>query len=181
VLETTRPRASAMALRLARAHPAHRAGRASRLPGRPRWLRQVRRFGVVGALNTALDLLLLNGLLWLFPTGSTARILAYTVVAYGLGAANSFVLNKYWTFGQRRRTSWDELGRFALATLAGIGWNVALIGLAGRVAHPFAGAILWTNASKVLAIGSGALLSYLGMRLWVFVAPPLRGGTRRTP
>jgi putative flippase GtrA len=183
VLETIRLRAGGAKDRLARARPTRRRRGAWGLPGRPGWLPQVRRFGLVGALNTALDLLLLNGLLWLFPTGSATRILAYTAVAYGLGAANSFLLNKYWTFGQRRRTTWGELARFALATLAGIGWNVALVGLAGRVAHPFAGALLWTNAAKLLAIGSGALLSYLGMRLWVFVAPsrpapPAAGGAR---
>ena len=28
---------------------------------------------------------------------------------------------------------------------------------------------LWTNSSKVVAIGGTILVSYLGMRLWVFV------------
>ena len=37
-------------------------------PGRKRWMGQVIRFGLVGGLNTIVDLLILNMLLLLFPT-----------------------------------------------------------------------------------------------------------------
>src|SRR5215467_878046 len=62
-------------------------------------LRQLLRFGLVGGLNTLVDLLILNGLLWLFPTTSTLRLLFYSSLAFSMGAVNSFLLNKYWTFG----------------------------------------------------------------------------------
>ena len=35
---------------------------------------QVLRFGLVGGLNTLVDLLILNGLLWLFPTTSSLTV-----------------------------------------------------------------------------------------------------------
>ena len=131
------------------------------------------RFILVGGLNTTLDLLALNSLLFLFPTGNRLLILIYTVLAYSIGAANSFLLNKYWTFKHRQRTTPREIGRFTITTLFGIGWNAALIWLASTIAHPFpTNAVLWTNASKIVAIGSGAFISFLGMRLWVFVSTP---------
>jgi hypothetical protein len=61
-------------------------------------LKQLTRFGLVGGLNTLIDILALNVLLLLGPTSSTLQILAY-----GVGAGNSFVCNKYWTFKRRQR------------------------------------------------------------------------------
>lgn len=139
----------------------------------PHWmllLQQVWRFGLVGSINTALDLLVLNGLLLFFPTGLTWLILIYNVTAYGFGALNSFLLNKYWTFKHKRRITWGELVRFTSTTLLGMVGNTALFWLASCMPHTFiTNTVIWTNVSKVLAIFISALISYLGMRLWVFV------------
>jgi putative flippase GtrA len=140
------------------------------VPGRSHTLRQVLRFGLAGGLNTLVDVLILNGLLWLFPTTSTPRLLAYNSLAYSLGAINSFLLNKYWTFGQKQRTTRGELARFTLITLCGIGWSTIILWLAGlSLPTILVNATVWANASKVVAIAGTALISYLGMRLWVFV------------
>jgi len=153
-------------------HP-HRVFEQGHLP------RQVLRFGLVGGLNTLVDLLILNGLLWLFPTTSSLMLLAYNALAYSLGAVNSFLLNKYWTFGRRQKTTRRELVRFTLTTLGGIGWSNSILWLASTVLHPFlVNPTVWANASKVLAIGGTALISYLGMRLWVFVSNAQKDQTR---
>ncbi len=142
-----------------------------RLPERFRLFRQVLRFGLVGGLNTLVDVLILNSLLLLFPTTSALMLLAYNSLAYSLGAVNSFFLNKYWTFGSRQQVTRGEQARFILTTLCGIGWSSAILWLASTLLHPFlVNATLWANASKVLAIAGTALISYLGMRLWVFVS-----------
>ncbi len=134
---------------------------------------QVLRFGLVGGLNTLVDLTILNSLLWLFPTTSTPTLLTYNSLAYSLGAVNSFLLNKYWTFGQRQRTTREELTRFALITLFGIAWSTLILWLASLVLHPIlVNTTVWANASKVIAIAGTSLISYLGMRLWVFVRSP---------
>ncbi len=133
--------------------------------------KQVVRFALTGGLNTLVDLLILNGLLWLFPTGSSGMLLAYNSLAYSTGAINSFLLNKYWTFGQKRRTTRAELARFALITLCSIAWSGLILWLASRALHPFLfNTTVWANVSKLVAIGGTALISYLGMRLWVFVS-----------
>ncbi len=142
-----------------------------RLPERFRLFRQVLRFGLIGGLNTLVDVLILNSLLLLFPTTSAPKLLAYNSLAYSLGAVNSFFLNKYWTFGSRQQVTRGEQARFILTTLCGIGWSSAILWLASTLLHPFlVNATLWANASKVLAIAGTALISYLGMRLWVFVS-----------
>ena len=147
-----------------------------REPERSRTFRQVLQFGMVGILNSLVDVLVLNGLLWLFPTTSTHMLLIYNSVAFCLGAINSFFLNKYWTFRQRQQTTLKEVARFALTTMCGLLWSDLLLWLASAVIHPmFINVTAWTNISKVVAIASAALFSYLGMRLWVFVRSPLTG------
>ena len=146
-----------------------------------RSLSQVLRFGLVGGLNTLVDLLILNGLLLLFPTTSALMLLAYNSLAYGLGGVNSFLLNKYWTFRHRQRSTRRELVRFTLTTICGIGWSNSILWLASTVLHPFlVNPTVWANASKILAIAGTALISYVGMRLWVFVSKAQKE-QRRSP
>jgi putative flippase GtrA len=148
-------------------------------PGRKRWVGQVIRFGLVGGLNTIVDLLILNMLLLLFPTNSTRMIVIFSAIAYSLGAVNSFLLNKYWTFGFRQRTTWREVVRFIVTTLCGIGWSSIILWLASNALHPILiNPTLWANASKVIAISGTALISYLGMSLWVFVNKARKEHTR---
>ncbi len=136
------------------------------------WLKQLVQFGLVGGLNTIIDLLVLNALLLLFPTTSTLTLLTYNALAFSVGAVNSFLLNKYWTFANRQRTTLKELSRYTIAALCGIAWSTLVLWLASIVLRPLAvNPTLWVNAAKIVSIGSTALLSYVGMRLWVFVRP----------
>jgi glycosyltransferase involved in cell wall biosynthesis/putative flippase GtrA len=128
------------------------------------------RFVLVGCMNTMIDLLVLNGLLWLWPEQGTARLLLFNTIAYACGALNSFVFNRYWTFQREGPPNAREGARFLLVTLAAIACNDLILWLMSTILHPVhLTPTLWTNVSKVVAIGSTILLSYLGMRLWVFV------------
>jgi len=133
---------------------------------------QVMRFGMVGGLNTALDLLIFNAFLLLFPTKDTFMLLVYNSTAYALGGINSFILNKYRTFRHNQKTTRQEVLRFIVTTLLGIACNDLIIWLISFVSHPLiADARLWANVSKICAIFGTVLISYVGMRLWVFVKP----------
>ena len=127
------------------------------------------RFSAVGILNTLIDVITLNVLLWRFPTHNANLLLVYNSVAYTLGALNSFCLNKYWTFKQKNRTTTKEIVRFVVLSFAGILCNDSILWLTARLLHPFiANNVLWANISKAIAIAGTMTLSYLGMRLWVF-------------
>lgn len=131
---------------------------------------QIVRFSVTGALNTAIDVLALNALLLIFDLRTAPQILLANAVAYTLGAVNSFFLNKRWTFGQRTPIRLGEVGRFTLTTLVGIGVNDTLLWAIGQALLPLLGPTsLLANTAKIGAIGGTVLLSFLGMRLWVFV------------
>ncbi len=136
-------------------------------------IRQFLRFGLVGCLNTLVDLLALNCLLWLWPTRNTAALLLANSLAYAFGALNSFLLNRYWTFQRRGRATRREIARFVLAALAGVICNdLLLAGLNSVLQAAHSTTTGWLNIAKLLAIGGTVLLSYLSMRLWVFVHHP---------
>jgi putative flippase GtrA len=131
------------------------------------------RFSMVGILNTLIDVITLNILLWRFPTHNANLLLLYNSLAYTLGALNSFSLNKYWTFKQKRSTTGGEIARFAIINVTGILCNDITIWVVARILHPLiSNNILWANVSKLSAIAVTFLVSYLGMRLWVFANNP---------
>jgi putative flippase GtrA len=143
---------------------------ASKRKTRGRTIWQFVRFGLVGCVNTTIDLLVLNGLLWLWPGWGMARLLLANTIAYACGALNSFVFNRYWTFHRTGRPKVREGARFLLLTLVAIACNDLILWLMSKILLPaHLNPTLWTNISKVTAIGGTMLVSYLGMRLWVFV------------
>jgi putative flippase GtrA len=143
---------------------------ASNQKTRNRTIWQLLRFGLVGCLNTTIDLLVLNGLLWLWPGQGMTRLLLFNSIAYACGALNSFFFNRYWTFQHPGRPKAREGMRFLLITLAAIVCNDLILWFMGKILHPaHLNVTLWANISKVAAIGGTILISYRGMRLWVFV------------
>src|SRR5258708_20074661 len=137
---------------------------------RNRTIWQFVRFGLVGCVNNNIGLLVVKALLWLWPTQTITRLLLFNTLAYAFGALNSFALNRYWTFRRTGRPNAREGARFLLVTLAAIACNDLILWMMSNILHPVhLNVTLWTNSSKVVAIGGTILVSYLGMRLWVFV------------
>lgn len=129
------------------------------------WLR----YCLVGAANTLIDVLILSVLLWHFPITNVQTLVVYNSFAYIGGAASSFFLNKYWTFGRKHRPTRKEVGRFVISMCLEILSSNGLVWLIGNALHPFLGnAMVWGNASKLLAVAGNAVLSYLIMRFWIF-------------
>jgi putative flippase GtrA len=124
---------------------------------------------LVGVANTLIDVLILNILLWRFPTTQVQLLVIYNSLAYIAGAASSFFLNKYWTFGHKQRPTSQEVGRFVISLVLELLSSNGLVWLIGNALHPFlANAMIWGNASKLLAVAANTILSYLIMRFWVF-------------
>ena len=139
----------------------------SRARGSTLW--QFLRYCLVGGANTLLDLLVLNVLLWGFPTKNILMLVVYNSVAYSGGAVTSFFLNKYWTFGHKRRTTRREVVRFGIILALEILYSNGLVWLAGKVLQPLiTNPTLWGNVSKLVAVACGAVLSYAFMRFWTF-------------
>lgn len=130
---------------------------------------QLIRFAIVGASNTAIDVGILNLLLWLYPSTDTWRTLEYNSLAILLGATNSFFWNKYWTFQQRNKITAQEIFRFVVLAVSTMLLNDVLIFLLSK-AFPtvMQSSLLGANALKLAAIVGTMSISFFGMRIWVF-------------
>lgn len=127
------------------------------------------RYCLAGGINTLIDVLILNILLLRFPTTQVQILVIYNSLAYIAGAVSSFFLNKYWTFGHKQRPTTQEIRRFLLSMFLEILSSNGLVWVIGSALHPFvANAMLWGNASKLLAVAANAVFSYLIMRFWIF-------------
>jgi putative flippase GtrA len=151
---------------------------------------QFLRFCIVGGMNTGVDLLAFNLLIWMFPTQDSGLLVIFNSMAYLIGAINSFCWNKIWTFRQRSEASNDQFVRFALVTSLGVICNDAFLWLATTVFASFSlTSIFWVNVAKVLAIAGSVTVSYIGMRFGVFTKreevdmplPPLKPQLITTP
>lgn len=130
---------------------------------------QFLRFCVVGGLNTFVDLLIFNLLVWSFPTQDSGLLVVFNSVAYGLGALNSFCWNKFWTFRQRSDATSGQVMRFVLVTSLGIICNDGFLWLATTILTAFSlTSFIWINVAKLSAIAGSVAVSYVGMRFSVF-------------
>lgn len=120
-------------------------------------------FGLVGILNTGVDVTVFTLLTWWgLPW------LAAQVVAYGCGVLNSFLLNRKFTFKQQGALT-KGLLRFILLNVVTLG----IISACMASLHDQMGIQLWI--SKGAATLLGVVLNFAGSRWWVFRAEARAG------
>jgi putative flippase GtrA len=128
------------------------------------WLR----FAIVGVSNT-----LLSWTAYAVLEGVGVHYLLASAIAFALGALNSYVLNRRWTFRSRNRRV-PELLRFGVVQCVGLGVDVSLLYALTRQAgihHLIAQALVFPAASAV---------TFLLSRQWAF-AGSRPGTVRRRP
>jgi putative flippase GtrA len=114
------------------------------------------KFVLVGLLNTGVDVAI-----FFLLTRSGVPYLGAQVFSYGCGAANSYLLNKVWTF-RSSGLSYGEVIRFTTVNLASLGISVLVLSLL----HDGAGLDL--AISKGGATITALAVNFLGNKLWVF-------------
>ena len=114
------------------------------------------KFALVGILNTGVDVAIFFLLTWLGIPYVAAQI-----VSYSCGAANSYLLNKVWTF-RSCGLSYAEIIRFVAVNLTSLGISVVSLTLL----HDMAG--LGLAAAKGGATVCALAANFLGNKLWVF-------------
>lgn len=128
---------------------------------RERHGRHAGRFAIVGVLNTALDLALFNGLHY----GLGLALVLANTLSYAAGIAQSFVLNRHWTFADRRdsgRRVGPQLALFVALNLVALGLsNLTIWLLVRRLAIP-------AYAAKLVAVGVTFVWGYATSRRFVF-------------
>jgi len=126
---------------------------------------QFLRFCTVGLGNTAVDF----SVFFLLNMGGLPYLPAQ-VLSYSAGVANSYFLNRKWTFRMARKASVTEAAHFIIVNL------LSLLVTAGLLAilHEVNNLDLWL--CKIVATGAGVVVNFLGNRLWVFAENQKAGG-----
>ncbi|MDD2899906.1 MAG: GtrA family protein [Desulfuromonadaceae bacterium] len=114
------------------------------------------RFAAVGVLNTGVDMTIFFLFTWLGVAYIGAQI-----ISYSCGTANSYLLNKLWTF-RSSGLSFTEMVRFIIVNGASLGISLVCLALL----HDRAG--IGLGAAKVAATIAALGVNFLGNKLWVF-------------
>lgn len=120
------------------------------------------KFGMVGAMNTVLDYLLYT----LFITVFDLHYLVANVFSFSIAVANSFLLNRRWTFRQTG-TDWrPEAIKYLVVYSSGL--------VIGEVLLYFFVDRLYLHelVGKAMIIAVVLFWNYLGIRFWAFRNPP---------
>ena len=141
-----------------------------RQPRIVRFARRFSKFSAVGLINAAVDLAVLNLLLWAYPTEEPWQFVLYNLVALVLANVNSYVLNSLWTFRGQAHPGLKQGGLFALQAIVGVGFSSALFWILVHYALNSTGLspVVAGNAAKVISTAITSTLSYFVQRYVVF-------------
>lgn len=137
-------------------------------------VRELVKFGLVGAVAYVVDVTVFNLLLFGEPFGTTApldeRPLTAKAVSVAVATLVAWLGNRFWTFRRRRRASMRrELVLFIVMNLAGMAIALLCLGVSHYVLgldSPLADNI----SANVVGLALGTVFRFYAYRTWVFTA-----------
>ena len=133
---------------------------------------QVVRFGVVGAINTAVDLIVLNVLILITRTGQRGASFAlFKTIAFVCAVLNSYVMNRSWTFkSAKTKHPMLEGSQFMFVSVLGAVVNVGSSWYVATFTHPAWGINprWWPSLAALVGTAFSLGFNFLGYKFWVF-------------
>ncbi len=131
---------------------------------------QLSKFGIVGVANTAVDLGVLNLLIFIVGGSATAGVTtAFKGISFFAAVVNSYIWNRYWSFEKKESASANEFAKFMIVSTIGLFLNA---GITFAITATFAtnGNVSGILATIAAAIASVSVLAwnFLGYKLFVF-------------
>lgn len=135
---------------------------------------QLARYVLVGALNTFVDLGVLNILLWATGIASGAWFSAFKGISFFVALMHSYAWNRLWTFrGQERKEVAGEFAAFSLVSLVAVAANVGVASFVVNVIPIPDGMSpnLWANLGAIAGTLVATAWNFVGYKFLVFVNP----------
>ena len=129
------------------------------------------KFLLVGALNTLIDLGVLNFLMWISGIYTGIFYSIFKAISFLIATINSYLWNKHWTFEKRERVfAPKEYFKFLIIVTIGLFINVTIASFVVNVIGPQFGitAELWANVGAFSAILIAWVWNFLGTKFIVF-------------
>ncbi len=142
------------------------------------------KFALTGALNTFVDLGVLNLLILIFGIASGFGYSAFKAISFGVALINSYFWNKFWTFtpldskhltGFKKKKVSDsqhkkEFFQFFLVSIVGFAINVGTASFIVCAISPQFGLSpeIWANVGAIAAAFTGLTWNFFGYKFIVF-------------
>ena len=135
-----------------------------------RFVYQAAKFALVGALNTFLDLGILNLLILVSSISSGPIFSSFKGFSFIVAVINSYFWNKIWTFESGKSNLGKEFSQFLFVSgigfLLNVGTTAALVDFVGPqfgiAANP------WASLSALAGTFIVLLWNFVGYKFWVF-------------
>ena len=132
---------------------------------------QMAKFVLVGALNTMVDLGVLNFLMWASGIYTGIFYSAFKGLSFLLASTNSYFWNKHWTFEKREEAFvGQEYFKFLIIVSIGFLINVGIATFVVNIIGPQFGISeeLWANVGAFIAILFAWIWNFIGAKFIVF-------------
>ncbi len=126
---------------------------------------QAGKFALTGALNTFIDLGILNILIWISGAASGTLFSVFKAISFLVATINSYFWNKHWTFEKGKNVfAAKEFSKFLIVTAIGLSINVGIASLVVNVIGP------QFEISKEIWATVGAFTAILFAWIWNFLS-----------
>lgn len=138
---------------------------------------QLAKFSLVGALNTFVDLGVLNLLIIISNVAVGFTFLAFKGASFIVAVINSYFWNKFWTFKSQEAATAEpnkktgvEFIQFLVVSVIGLFINVGIAGLVVNIVGPLGGLDIrvWANVGAITATAAALIWNFLGYKYLVF-------------
>ena len=136
---------------------------------------QAAKFILTGALNTFIDLGILNLLMFVFGIATGMGYSVFKGISFVIATINSYFLNKFWTFDKiETKKTKKEMTQFFLVSIIGFGINIGTASIIVNVVGPQFGFTdgftdkMWGNVGAIVATFVGMTWNFIGYKFVVF-------------
>src|SRR3989338_784861 len=131
---------------------------------------QVVKFGMIGGVNTLLDLSILNFLIYISGIATGIHFSVFKGISFIIAVTNSYFWNKFWTFRSTEGVQTVEFFKFFIINVVGFVINVSAASFIvnGIGAPPGISLELWANIGAISSVFISLIWNFLGMKFIVF-------------
>lgn len=136
---------------------------------------QIARFAVVGVVNTAVDLAVLNSLIALSHRGRTGLLYSlFKAISFLVAVLNSYCMNSRWAFRQAAAPNAAmRMGRFLSVSVLSLAINVGTASWIAVFTEPVRWLVRWwPSVAALVGAACGLTFNFAGYKYLVFFTRP---------
>lgn len=137
-----------------------------------RWTSAVQfsRFMVVGISNLCIDFGFLNIFMYVSDIDRGIAFSVFKAASFSLAIFNSYLWNKFWTFGDRQTDYMaSQFAKFAAVAVGGLVINVITATIIVNYVTPdFISTRIWANIAAMISLAAVSLWNFMGYKFFVF-------------